>query len=116
MWRRAAAALHDKGKAVACQAINGMIDRQNDSTRQETLVRLNGMFSDPNQREAALDVDLPNQKGLGYKDVITLQDKQAKLRQNLEADPRVNRAVGWMQQGLGAELTALGLIGTGPGQ
>jgi hypothetical protein len=46
---------------------------------------------------------------LSFPDMMRLQDKQRKLRKDTEGDPRVGRAVGWMQQSMGAQLEALGV-------
>lgn len=92
--------------------IQGYINRFNKArdqvTNDETKLRLNGLFNNPDTREEALNIDLTAQK-LSMPDMIRFQDKQAKLRKDTEGDPRVARAVGWMQQSMGTQLEALGV-------
>jgi hypothetical protein len=105
----AIAALHKKDKALDLpNRINRVKEAETKFTNDQRAVQINGMFSDPQQRAAALDLDLTKEQ-LSKPDLIRFQDKQGALRNKLDGDPRVDAAVGWMQQGLGDELTALGI-------
>lgn len=88
--------------------INRFNKQRDQATNDESKLRLNGLFSNPDTREEALNLDLTKEK-LSVGDMMRFQDKQVKLRKDLEGDPRVSRAVGWMQQGMGAQLEALGV-------
>lgn len=92
--------------------MQGYINRFNRSrdqvTNDESKLRLNGIFNNPDTREEALNLDLTKET-LSVGDMLRFQDKQAKLRKDLAGDPRVQKAVGWMQQSMGAQLEALGV-------
>lgn len=88
--------------------INRFNKQRDQASNDDSKLRLNGVFNNPDTREEALNLDLTKEK-LSVGDMMRFQDKQVKLRKDLEGDPRVSRAVSWMQQSMGAQLTALGV-------
>lgn len=92
------------------EMIPGVINRYNDSrnkvTNQDNYIRLNGLAV--NAPEEFLSKDLTHEQ-LGFADLKTLMAKQASLKKDQNADPRVGRAVVWMRGAMGAQMEALGI-------
>lgn len=101
--------LHNKKKELD---LSGVLQRawkaRTQITNDDNATRLNGIFNNKDSREEALNMDLTKEP-LSHADMMKFIDRQAKLRSNLEGDPRVDNAVKWMQQGMGAQLEALGI-------
>ena len=91
-------------------ALQGQINRYNAAankqTNEDTAIRLNGLSN--NDVEAFLNTDLTKEH-LSKSDMEKFQDKQAKLKANANADPRVFRAMGQIKGAMGSQLQALGI-------
>jgi len=96
-----------KSKTLDLQGtINGFNNARDLQTKESAMIRLNGLSH--NDVEAFLNTDVTKEP-LSKGDMISLMNKQAKLKANPSTDPRVSKALGVLRNARGAELQALGI-------
>jgi hypothetical protein len=97
-----------KSKTLDLQGtINRFNSARDQQTKESAAIRLNGLSN--NDVEAFLNTDVTKEP-LSKGDMITFMNKQAKLKANPSADPRVSKAINVLKTARGAELEALGIF------
>lgn len=95
-------------------SIPGQINRYNAArdkvSQQDAYQKLYGLSN--NDVEAFLNTDVTKEP-LSQQDMRALQEKQRKLKQNQNSDPRVSRAIGQIRGAMGSQLEALGIYNRG---
>lgn len=100
-----------KAKSVMNQ-IRNWAESQQRKEHDVEFTRLYGMSKiDPLE---FLEQDVIGNKNLSQGQIRQLINAQTNLKKNAEADPRIHRALGWMQQAHGASLNALGIYRDSP--
>lgn len=86
--------------------INSYNNARDKASNDQNMTTLTGMSY--NDREGFLNLDIAAQN-VSQAQMRQLMARRAAILKNPEGDPRLNRALGWMKDGHGSELQALGI-------
>lgn len=89
--------------------IDNYIKARDRGSNERTMTELNGMKN--NDVESFLNVDPTDERyKLSQPQIRQVQEAQVKVKKQTAQDPRVDRAMGWMRGGFGAQMEAMGVF------